>query len=379
MYIFIYIYIYIYISGIYRDECLAVTNASPRQTEIIKKKMCQIFSKHGLGTTAEANLKVVNFLDVTFDLENETFKPFIKPNNTPQYVHKLSNHPPCVLKNIPASVNKRLSSISSNEKMFKSAAPLYQEAIQKSGYDFELKFDPLASEVKPKKRSRKRHILWFNPPYNSTVKTNVGKEFLGLIDKCFPPNHPLRKVFNRQNVKISYSTTQNMEQIISGKNSKLLAEPEKEAKICSCPKTKVCPLENKCLTDNLVYKATVTQPNQDTKTYIGQTSTDFKSRLSTHKHSFINPNANQTSLSKHILNLKNEGIEPTVTWKIIDRGKSYSPVSGVCQLCVKEAFYILFRPEMAELNSRSEIFSACIHKKSALLVKVNRKRKSPGN
>ena len=141
----------------------------------------------------------------------------------------------------------------------------------------------------------------------------------------------------------------------------------------------MCPLENKCLTDNLVYKATVTQPNQDTKTYIGQTSTDFKSRLSTHKHSFINPNANQTSLSKHILNLKNEGIEPTVTWKIIDRGKSYSPVSGVCQMCVKEAFYILFRPEMAELNSRSEIFSACIHKKSALLVKVNRKRKSPGN
>ena len=32
--------------GIYRDDCLAVTNASPRQTEIIKKKMCQIFSKH---------------------------------------------------------------------------------------------------------------------------------------------------------------------------------------------------------------------------------------------------------------------------------------------------------------------------------------------
>ena len=112
--------------GIYRDDCLAVTNASPRQTEMIKKKMCKIFEKHGLGTTAEANLKVVDFLDVTFDLENDTFKPFTKPNNTPQYVNKLSNHPPSVLRNLPASVNQRLSSISSDEKMFKSAVPLYQ-------------------------------------------------------------------------------------------------------------------------------------------------------------------------------------------------------------------------------------------------------------
>ena len=212
------------------------------------------------------------------------------------------------------------------------------------------------------------------------MKTNVGKEFLCLIDKCFPPTHPLRKVFNRKNVKISYSTTPNMEQIIAGKNSKILTKAEeKETKTCSCPKTKVCPLDKQCLTDNLVYKATVTAPNHEPKTYVGQTSTDFKSRLSTHKHSFINPNANQTYLSRHILKLKNEGIEPTVSWKMIDRGKSYSPVSGVCQLCVKEAFYILFRPEMAELNKRSEIFSACIHRKSKLLVKVSRKRKSPGN
>ena len=305
---------------------------------------------------------------------------FTKPNNTPQYVHRLSNHPQSVIKNIPANVNQRLSSISSDEKMFQSAVPLYQEAINKSGYDFELKFDPSASEPKTKKRSRKRHILWFNPPYNSTVKTNVGKEFLCLLDKCFPPTHPLRKIFNRQTVKISYSTTPNMAQIIAGKNSKILTKTEEEnIKTCSCPRTKVCPLDKKCLTENLVYQAKVMAPNQEPKTYVGQTSTDFKSRLSTHKHSFINPNANQTYLSKHILKLKKQGIEPTVSWKMIDRGKVYSPVSGVCQLCVKEAFYILFRPELAELNKRSEIFCACIHRKSKLLVKASRKRKSPGS
>ena len=171
-----------------------------------------------------------------------------------------------------------------------------------------------------------------------------------------------------------------MAQIIAGINSRILTKTEEEnIKTCSCPRTKVCPLDKKYLTENLVYQAKVMAPNQEPKTYVGQTSTDFKSRLSTHKHSFINPNANQTYLSKHILKLKKQGIEPTVSWKMIDRGKVYSPVSGVCQLCVKEAFYILFRPELAELNKRSEIFCACIHRKSKLLVKASRNRKSPGS
>ena len=77
--------------------------------------------------------------------------------------------------------------------------------------------------------------------------------------------------------------------------------------------------------------------------------------------------------------IQGEGIEPKVTWKMIDRGKSFSPVTGVCHLCVKEAFYILFRPELAKLNSKSEVFSACFHKKAALLIKVKRGRKPHGS
>ena len=177
----------------------------------------------------------------------------------------------------------------------------------------------------------------------------------------------------------------NMGQIIAGKNKKLLTKKKDNEKLCSCPKTKVCPLENKCLSKGLVYKATVTLKNkhtkkEETKTYIGQTSTDFKARLSTHKHSFKYPDKDQTSLSRYVWEHQSDGKEPNVTWKIVDRGKKFSPVSGSCQLCAKESFYILFKPEMAQLNKRSEIFSACPHKKSSLLFKVKRgrKRKSPG-
>ena len=56
--------------GLYRDDGLGVTKASPRQTEIIKKELCDIFGKFGLKITIEANKKIVNFLDVTLNLTN---------------------------------------------------------------------------------------------------------------------------------------------------------------------------------------------------------------------------------------------------------------------------------------------------------------------
>ena len=46
--------------GIYRDDGLAVTSASPRQVEIIKKKISAIFSKFNLEVTIDANLKCVD-------------------------------------------------------------------------------------------------------------------------------------------------------------------------------------------------------------------------------------------------------------------------------------------------------------------------------
>ena len=107
--------------------------------------------------------------------------------------------------------------------------------------------------------------------------------------------------------------------------------------------------------------------------------TDFKQRLGVHKQTFKDPTASQTSLSKHVREIKSRGIEPQISWKLIDKGKTYSPVSGVCQLCTREAYYITFYPDLALLNAKSEIFSACRHKKQKLLIpKEKRKKKPPG-
>ena len=75
--------------GLYRDDGLAICKATPKKLKKPSKK-----SANGLKITIEANKKVVNFLDVTFNLTNGSYKPFMKPNNKLSYVHQQSNHPP---------------------------------------------------------------------------------------------------------------------------------------------------------------------------------------------------------------------------------------------------------------------------------------------
>ncbi|OOZ57026.1 hypothetical protein, partial [Solemya velum gill symbiont] len=120
--------------GLYRDDGLGITKASPRQAERMKKDLCTIFENHGLRITIEANKKIVDYLDVTLDLNSGKYGPYTKPNNTPLYVHSRSNHPPNIIKNIPEAINKRLTEISYDEETFQKAIPIYQDALDRSGY-----------------------------------------------------------------------------------------------------------------------------------------------------------------------------------------------------------------------------------------------------
>ena len=68
------------------------------------------------------------------------------------------------------------------------------------------------------RKKQQRKIIWFNPPFNLDVSTNAAKTFLNLIEKHFPRSSKLHKIFNKNTVKVSYSCTQNMSQIIKGHN-----------------------------------------------------------------------------------------------------------------------------------------------------------------
>ena len=117
--------------GLYRDDGLAIfKNVSGSKAEKIKKDIQKLFKDNHLNITIQCNLKIVNYLDVTFNLSNATYRPFCKPNNEIAYIHKESNHPPSILRQIPLSIESRLSKHSSNEKIFKESTQIYQEALK---------------------------------------------------------------------------------------------------------------------------------------------------------------------------------------------------------------------------------------------------------
>ena len=158
--------------GLYKDDGLAVFNAKPQQIEKIKKDFCKIFQENGLKITVEANITKVNFLDVTLDLQSGKHYPYTKEGNVPLCVHKKSNHLPSILKNIPESINKHLSEIFSDKESFETAKDTYQDALNKSGYNYNLSYRNAPPETKHRK-NRPRNITWFNPPYSQNVKTKL--------------------------------------------------------------------------------------------------------------------------------------------------------------------------------------------------------------
>jgi len=63
------------------------------------------------------------------DLTERNHLPFRKPNDgIPQYIHRLSNQPPAVSKELPEMKNNRISSLSSNEETFGAHKDIYQNS-----------------------------------------------------------------------------------------------------------------------------------------------------------------------------------------------------------------------------------------------------------
>ena len=121
--------------GLYRNDGQgALDNLNAQDLDRKRKDIIEIFKKLGLKITIETNLKAVNFLDVTLDLRNYSYKPYQKPNDNPLYINASSNHPPSIIKQLPKNISKRISEISSSKEIFDQAAPYYNNALKSSGY-----------------------------------------------------------------------------------------------------------------------------------------------------------------------------------------------------------------------------------------------------
>ena len=134
-------------------------------------------------------------------------------------------------------------------------------------------------------KDRRWNIFWFNPPFCKLSNINIGKYFLGLKNKHFRDDHPLRKIINENKVNISYHCTNNISKIIDNHNKKLINKLDwndnDNLKHLYNWKIKYeCPPGNKCSYNNIIYQANISTKENGTneKAYLGMTSLSWKFR-----------------------------------------------------------------------------------------------------
>ena len=205
---------------------------------IKQENIIEIFKNTRFKIDIVTNIKEVHYLDVTFNLTNGTFGPYKKPNNKLLYIHTSSNHSPQILKQLPNAINERLSHNSPEEAAFNSTKVEYEDAVKKSGYRVNQEYTTKTTG-KPK-NNRQKNIIWFNPPFNKSFKTNVAKIFFRLLDRYFPCTNRLCKIFNRHTVKVSYSCMENVRHSSNKTTTTMLAGKPKSTPSCNCRKKDDC-------------------------------------------------------------------------------------------------------------------------------------------
>ena len=142
----------------------------------------------------------------------------------------------------------------------------------------------------------------------------------------WPKNPKYRKLFNRNNIKLSYSCMPNIKSIINSHNKNVLQENNNRNKTCS--ETNVSHTQHSLPRNNLIKRT-----KHITKTYIGLCEESFKKRYANHKKSFNHSRyENDTELSKEYWKLKRRNINPEITWAIKTKCDPFNPTSGKCSL-----------------------------------------------
>ena len=195
--------------------------------------------------------------------------------------------------------------------------------------------------------------------------------FLKPIDKHFPKIKKFHKIFNRSNVKVSYSCLRILDNMIRLHNNRILSgEKTQDQQKCNGWQKDTCPLEGSCLDKELMYQCTL---KENTTTggvnYNGLAENTFKDRFYKHCTSFkYKSKANSTELSKHFWEMKRKGIEkPIMHWPVIDHAKPVQNGSKRWKLCLTEKYHILISP-VNLISKRSELVSKCCHENKFPLI-----------
>ena len=136
---------------------------------------------------------------------------------------------------------------------------------------------------------------------------------------------------------------------------------------CKCDQDKEieqCPVNDDCMTDNVVYCAEVTT-RYNTKSYIGMSGRPFIKRWKEHRGNIRHPHQKGTKLSKYVHKQKEFGENiniKDIKWSLKAKAIPYTAGKKFCDTCISEKTFIALACPDNILNSRKEIVSKCPHK-----------------
>ena len=158
---------------------------------------------------------------------------------------------------------------------------------------------------------------------------------------------PLRKIFNKNTLKLSHSCMPSIQNIISVQNKSLLIKENQNnpgtTQECNCYRKETCPFSGNCQSERIVYQAAVTrEDNGEEKTYVGITEGTFKTRYLNHTSSCRNPKRKHaTELSKYIWNWKESNVQHSIKWKIIKQCRPYKIIKSPLNIKLKNHIIII--------------------------------------
>ena len=129
-----------------------------QKVDHVRKNVIKVFKEVGLKIEIQTHPKIFNFLDVTFNLENVTYRRYKTANESLLYINTSFNHPPPVIQQLPISISERLSNNSSNEEICNASKYEYETALKNSGYQ-QTKLIFSKQKKRKQKRIRNRNIL----------------------------------------------------------------------------------------------------------------------------------------------------------------------------------------------------------------------------
>ena len=105
----------------------------------MQQKIIKLLKKFDFKITVESGLIQTNFLDVSFNILNSSYRPYNKPISPILYINNNSNHPKQILMKL--TINQKLINLSKNKDSFNNIKQIHQNLLNSANYKHKIVYD----------------------------------------------------------------------------------------------------------------------------------------------------------------------------------------------------------------------------------------------